>query len=694
MKRNTILKTLTVAILGTAALQVQAQGIYVNKKNGENIAYPKAILDHVSPYMLKTSTTTETLETGAVATLQYEKIADMKTARMGHQIFPSGNGFVVVGGHTTNFELTSTAEIYENGQWKSISINNPHDGAFAVTLSDGRVMVGGGFSSKNGVGQSKKTDIYNPSTKSFTAGPDMTVARAACKAIAIGNEVYVSGNWYADDKVLDCYDGSSFKALGDMDGRSCPYLFSDKQGNVYSLSAYNTTGSDFGFFTSSDGDKALSGDMYDVAENKTYYYRYWFYSQWVPLNLPYEARVEDNAYYDGSNNYVVLTKNGDQYLLTEPCPDDNKTYNWNQFSIPSRHPVTNAAISYRGTVYNNKARGEYYLIGSSGTSSNQTVHIISFSYQTGYWTIASASGFSHDLMSGAWTLLSDGRLACTGGGISSNNDAQKTSYIFTPPVAGAGAASSETTTEFGVDVYKKDGNYDRYLEKDLESITTYEEHFDERITQEIPTEYLSKMSAYMPIYSGNTPPNIEGTYSMSPCVLVYDSNNAFNPGYKFTDVVIEFTNQNMTQNTLVFRDEYVDNSGNPTSTSTKSEAKIIGSGNDFTIFVIAENNGTNGSWTKLASLYSGTITNNGIKNFHEGFVMLDKIDPDNNLMKIGQFRIVNDQDGMSDTTTWKARQRAARIKDGKAKIQFLPLPIDAGPTGLKNIIDLMEKVSK
>ena len=186
MKRNTILKTLTVAILGTAALQVQAQGIYVNKKNGENIAYPKAILDHVSPYMLKTSTTTETLETGAVATLQYEKIADMKTARMGHQIFPSGNGFVVVGGHTTNFELTSTAEIYENGQWKSISINNPHDGAFAVTLSDGRVMVGGGFSSKNGVGQSKKTDIYNPSTQKFIKGPDMTLNRAACAAINAG----------------------------------------------------------------------------------------------------------------------------------------------------------------------------------------------------------------------------------------------------------------------------------------------------------------------------------------------------------------------------------------------------------------------------------------------------------------------------------------------------------------------------
>ena len=49
MKRNIILKTLTAAILGTAALQVQAQGIYVNKKNGESISYPKSILDKVTP---------------------------------------------------------------------------------------------------------------------------------------------------------------------------------------------------------------------------------------------------------------------------------------------------------------------------------------------------------------------------------------------------------------------------------------------------------------------------------------------------------------------------------------------------------------------------------------------------------------------------------------------------------------------
>ena len=612
----------------------------------------------------------------------------MNTARMGHQIFPSGNGFVVVGGHTTNFELTSTAEIYENGQWKSISINNPHDGAFAVTLSDGRVMVGGGFSSKNGVGQSKKTDIYNPSTKSFTAGPDMTVARAACKAIAIGNKVYVSGNWYADDKVLDCYDGSSFKAVGDMDARSCPYLFSDKQGNVYSLSAYNTTGGDFGFFTDTDGNKALSGDLYDVTENKTYYYRFWFYSQWVPLNLPYEARVEDNAYFDGSNNYVVLTKNGDQYLLTEACPDDNKTYNWNKFSIPSHHPVTNAAITYRGNVYNNMARGEYYLIGSSGTSPNQTVHIISFSYKTGYWTIASASGFSHDLMSGAWTLLSDGRLACTGGGISSNFNAQKTSYIFTPPVAGAGAGSSETTTEYGVDVYKQDGNYDRYLEKDLESITTYQEEYDEKIVKEIPVEMLTKLGQYMPIYSGSTPPKIEGTFRVNPNRYVYDTTGYFNEDKpNATDKIIRFSNQSEDGQTI----DYEAYDAKSSDIAYGRGAIVIGSGDKFTAFFNTEQNTSEGVYIKQATLVSGQMTSNGIKDLYRAFLTLDKKnDNKDNYMDIGDFRTFKDGDGLASPETWSPGSAA---RNSAVHSDILPSENSVQPINMQSA-SLMEKVSK
>jgi len=65
----------------------------------------------------------------------------------------------------------------------------------------------------------------------------------------------------------------------------------------------------------------------------------------------------------------------------------------------------------------------------------------------------------------------------------------------------------------------------------------------------------------------------------------------------------------------------------------------------------------------MASLFSGTKTDDGIKNFYQGFVMLDKRDPNHNFMDIGEFRVINDQNGMSEPTTWLARQNAARKTD-------------------------------
>lgn len=670
MKRNIILKTLTVAILGTAALQVQAQGIYVNKKNHESIAYPKSVLDKVTPKS-KQSSSTESPE------WKWERIADMNTARMGHQIFPSGDGFVVVGGHTTDFQLTKTAEIYQNGKWTNISISNPHDGGFSVILGDGRVMVGGGFSSAKGVGQSKKTDIYDPKTQSFTAGPDMTVARAYAKAILMNGKVYVNGNWYADNKVMDCYDGSSFSSVGNMRNFTLPYIFASKSGTIWTWSLMDPWGETVDWGTSSSGSQGLLFNKYLVSTDETKSSLFTNMVTNVPLSLSEDVRMS-NSYSAKDDRYYFLTKNSNSYKLYYSLIDES-SIGWYNFDVPTVYPNTDVEINYRGSVFVNDAKEEVYLVGSNGPSNNQTLFLVCYNFadeNVVHRTIAKIDGFEHNLMSGAWTMLNDGRLVCTGGGINSNFDAQKYAYIFTPPTSTGSSAE-----ENGVDVWKKDGSHDTYLESELESITTYEEKFDERMTQEIPQEYLSKMSAYMPIYSGNTPPNIEGVYNMSPCVMVYDSNGSFEPGHKFNSVVTELTNQNMSQNTLTYRDEEIKSDGTVSSSSNKAEAKIVGNGDNFTMFVVITSNSTNGSWTKIASLLSGIKTSSGIKDFYEGFVMLDKYDPDNKKMKIGQFRIINDQDGMSEPTTWKTRQRAARVADDNT--ETLQDRKSAGPSTVK-----------
>lgn len=642
MKRNIILKTLTVAILGTAALQVQAQGIYVNKKNHESIAYPKSVLDKVTPKS-KQSSSTESPE------WKWERIADMNTARMGHQIFPSGDGFVVVGGHTTDFQLTKTAEIYQNGKWTNISISNPHDGGFSVILNDGRVMVGGGFSSAKGVGQSKKTDIYDPKTQSFTAGPDMTVARAYAKAILMNGKVYVNGNWYADNKVMDCYDGSSFSSVGNMRNFTLPYIFASKSGTIWTWSLMDPWGETVDWGTSSSGSQGLLFNKYLVSTDETKSSLFTNMVTNVPLSLSEDVRMS-NSYSAKDDRYYFLTKNSNSYKLYYSLIDES-SIGWYNFDVPTVYPNTDVEINYRGSVFVNDAKEEVYLVGSNGPSNNQTLFLVCYNFadeNVVHRTIAKIDGFEHNLMSGAWTILNDGRLVCTGGGINSNFDAQKYAYIFTPPTStGSGA------DENGVDVWKKDGSHDTYLESELESITTYEEKFDERISQEIPTEYLSKLSGYMPIYSGNTPPIIEGTYKLSPWAVVFDE-AGYEPGHTFSDKIIRFSNQNTQQNTLAY------NQKQGSAVGHSDNVVILGQGNNFTVFFIQQESDPEFNFTgKSAAIYSGTMSDTGIKNLYYGFLYLEKNDPQNKKIGVGKIRVIKDSDGLSETTTWSARLKAA-----------------------------------
>lgn len=447
-----------------------AQGIIVHTTNGQSVNYPAETFSFISPYIREVSSTTYTQ--GAVATLQYEKGSDLNVARTSHQIFATSAGLVVIGGHTNYVVPTESAELWQNGQWKTVGTNGyAYDTGFSVTLSDGRVMVGGGYSGVGGVGGSTKTCIFNPATQTFTNGPDMNTPRSNCKAITTNRGVYVSGNYGSSstDASFDFYNGSTFAKAGNTDPHYRPYLFTDTKGNVYTLSTLDNKGNTIALKTSSSGVTSLYGDKYDAVANKDYYFYYQAYTTYMPLVLSADIRTEEYRRTD-RNGFLVLTKNAaGNYLLTEPCPDESTTYNHNKFDIPSRHPVTNALITWRGSVYVNNNTNEAYLIGSSGQEGNYTVHVISYNYKDYYWTIASADGFSYDLTTASWTLMADGRMACTGG--NTKNDARKDFYIITPPKAGL--ESSSGTKSYGVDIFKTDGTSDRYMESELENITTY-----------------------------------------------------------------------------------------------------------------------------------------------------------------------------------------------------------------------------
>ena len=398
---------------------------------------------------------------GVTATLKYERVADMKVPRIGHQIIPTFSGVLVVGGHTTNFALTSTAEVFLEGIWFDRSIDSPHDEGFSVVLDDGRVMVGGGYSEDLGVGQSKRVDIYDPMTMTFSKGPDLSEARAACHAIAVGKGIYVAGNWYADDLEFDYYDGSSFSSVGMTLPHSAPYLFTCKGTELYVMSPADEYGDPIDLVENNNGELRFPAILYDAAEDEAWYTFWPVYVDYRPLQLPREFRSTD-YYCEAEKCYFVLASNGSEYMLTAPAPELERCYQFTDFQIPTKHPVTQESISWRGGVFVNESKQEIYLIGASGTVKNQTVHIISYNYDTKDWTLSSAGGFGYDLMAGSWALLSDGRLMCAGGSEGDNFTARKDVCIFTPTEAGSGEQQSEpadtdtTPSEWSIIIFTKD----------------------------------------------------------------------------------------------------------------------------------------------------------------------------------------------------------------------------------------------
>ena len=445
------------------------------------LGWPNVMLATIPPaqpvknfkgFVKRSATRADGDKMGVISDLKYEKLPDMKLARLWHQTFPTSNGLVVVGGHTTGFSPTKTAEIYRDGKWQELSIGSAHDGGFSVMLNDGRWMVGGGFSQANGVGQSKDVDIYDPKTNTFQAGPSLSNARALAKAINMSGNIYVSGNWYTDDNTMDFYNGSSFSAVGNMDGRSNPYMMQDKDGNIMAFGTQNTYGNDVELYTYSDGSKGIVADRYNPSTGKTDYAATIFSVECFPLPLPNEFRSSDALFTFAGERYCVFlcmeqTSSYDYiYKLYLYCIDEGKYYQYGDFHIPSTHPETGEEISYRGGVYVNEAKRELYLIGSSLADWHEKrIHIISFNYTTYEWTIASTSGFNYDLTQGSWTLMPDGRLACTGGYTDSNSHPSSESYLFAPPTAGESSGETPDPQKSGktLVVLTKDGAKTEFL---------------------------------------------------------------------------------------------------------------------------------------------------------------------------------------------------------------------------------------
>lgn len=174
---------------------------------------------------------------------------------------------------------------------------------------------------------------------------------------------------------------------------------------------------------------------------------------------------------------------------------------------------------------------------------------------------------------------------------------------------------------------------------------------DDRMDEVIPEDLRDQIEEYIPIYGGINPPNIEGSYFVSPQILVHSELNNDYSGMHFTDEYFRFYDQDSIANTIQFSKKTVTGS----SWGDGNGAFISGSGNNFTVFLSVTGE-TYGISNKLTYLISGTKTDDGIRNLIYTLVMVDKgDDPSHKLIPIGAYRVIRDEDGISGSTSWKSK---------------------------------------
>lgn len=179
---------------------------------------------------------------GDVLQMTVERLRDLNVPRNAHTAAFVNGELTVIGGHTTGFIPTKTAEYYRDGAWHLIDSYFPHDYGFGVVLSPEEILVGGGCAEAFGEGQTQGVELYSALTHSFTPLPimDQRRTRPAAARLTDGT-VVISGNWYyADYTSTYSVTGGPATIRRSALQRVSPYIFQTSPDNAIIFSCAGT----------------------------------------------------------------------------------------------------------------------------------------------------------------------------------------------------------------------------------------------------------------------------------------------------------------------------------------------------------------------------------------------------------------------------------------------------------------------
>lgn len=354
---------------------------------------------------------TAVLAKGAVQTEQVgcpivkvdaERLSDLNIPRSGHSAFVANGEVTVVGGHTSGFVLTSTAEYYKDGEWHLLETVYPHDGGFYLPLQSGKVMLAGGFKDNLGISQSFEVEMYDPVAHRFDGLGCLDQKRASATAVELDSgRVFITGNWYADDG-MEVFNGHDrFLPLKSVrQSHYLPHLLQTSDGDVLVFSSYDNKGQTIDTIVV----ERMKGEPFCPPLLET----------WHPLQYDLPLHSDDSFIGDKSKNvfaYLLPVRNKEGQVAIAEVRDTI-------FSLlETDSPVPMASqwgkIAYYTPVYADRQHQRGYVMGCDSTG-RQYALCVDYAKKPAHLTLYHTDPLTETIALTIPVMLDDGNLMLTG----------------------------------------------------------------------------------------------------------------------------------------------------------------------------------------------------------------------------------------------------------------------------------------
>ena len=292
-----------------------------------------------------------------VVKIEAERLPDMNVPRSGHSAILVNGEVTVVGGHTSGFVLTPTAEYLKDGEWHLLQTVYNHDGGISIVMKSGKVLLAGGFKDNLGIGQSYEVELYDPVTHQFNGFGCLDKKRVSGAAVELDSgRVMIAGNWYADD-AIEMFDGkTTFSYVKPVaQTRSLPHVFRTSNGNALIVAGYDFHGNAI--------DTIIVDRLYGEP------FRNELFDNWKPLLYDLVQHSDDSFIGDeakGVFRYLMPVENKDGQLAIIDVRDTVFTPLPTSCPIPMKSPW--GAIRYITPVYADSQHQRGYVVGYDETS--------------------------------------------------------------------------------------------------------------------------------------------------------------------------------------------------------------------------------------------------------------------------------------------------------------------------------------